>query len=137
MVQKNPEEEVGKATGLAAEQLQGLSINDKLDDIVTRAQGALADACKLKGVGPATGSLVLNIFAPDLIPFFEDELFKWLVPEHKTKLKYDKKEYGLLLEAALTLMKKHSITAREIEKIAYVVVNEKYLTNEQRNGLTQ
>ena len=137
MIQKNIEEDVGKYTAIAAEQVRSLSINDELDDIFKTAENALKDACNLKGVGPATGSLVLSISAPNVIPFFEDELFKWLVPEHKTKLKYDKKEYGLMLRPALELMRSQSITAQEVEKIAYVVVHSQYLDDKQRESLKE
>ena len=46
----------------------------------------------LRGVGPATASLVLSVAFPMDVPFFGDEVFEWLCggegPE-KRKLKYD------------------------------------------------
>lgn len=87
----------------------------------------------LKGVGPATATLLLAICAPDDIPYFSDELYAWLVSPHqssstdKLKLKYDVKEYRCLFEAWLEF--RHSSLSRglrdvkavDLEKVAYVL----------------
>ena len=39
--------------------------------------GALKILIKLRGIGPATASLLLNVYKPDEVPFFSDELFRW------------------------------------------------------------
>lgn len=87
----------------------------------------------LKGVGPATATLLLAICAPDDILYFSDELYAWLVSPHqssstnKLKLKYDVKEYRCLFEAWLEFW--HSSLSRglrdvkavDVEKAAYVL----------------
>lgn len=39
---------------------------------------AIATLCTLKGIGPATASLILSCYDPETVPFFSDELFRWL-----------------------------------------------------------
>ncbi|KAL9006905.1 MAG: hypothetical protein Q9188_000360 [Gyalolechia gomerana] len=39
---------------------------------------AITTLCTLKGVGPATASLILSCYDPTTVPFFSDELFRWL-----------------------------------------------------------
>ncbi|ERF71142.1 hypothetical protein EPUS_05971 [Endocarpon pusillum Z07020] len=91
----------------------------------------------LKGVGPATGTLLLSVYHPDTIPFFSDELYAWLVLQRqqadtreekaKMKLKYDMKEYQRLYEAwadfreGLGLRGYRKVKAVEVEKVAFVV----------------
>ena len=38
----------------------------------------IATLTKLRGIGPATASLVLSCYDPDMIPFFSDELFRYV-----------------------------------------------------------
>lgn len=68
----------------------------KYSEVVKKAMN---DIAKLKGVGPATASLILsllwqiNLLAP---PFFSDESFLFLVVDRSrpdTKIKYNMKEY--------------------------------------------
>ncbi|KAH8925059.1 hypothetical protein BT69DRAFT_1318474 [Atractiella rhizophila] len=40
---------------------------------LTEAYKGLDEVCKLKGVGPATGSAVLSLIAPHRLPFYSDE----------------------------------------------------------------
>ncbi|KAL8938840.1 MAG: hypothetical protein Q9216_003679 [Gyalolechia sp. 2 TL-2023] len=39
---------------------------------------ALSALCTLRGIGPATASLILSCYDPVTVPFFSDELFRWL-----------------------------------------------------------
>lgn len=114
---------------------------------------SLVQLTKLHGVGPATASLVLSIFDPQTVPFFEDELYIWLTrsngplnapvqsediitpkkqvtekskPKTKVKtasakLKYDVKEYEVLLDEAWNVMRRTGLKAWELEKVAYVL----------------
>ncbi|KAG9190762.1 hypothetical protein G6011_08850 [Alternaria panax] len=63
----------------------------------------------LRGVGPATASLLLSVLRPAEIPFFSDEMFRWCVWDEQIgsekegkgwqrKIKYNLKEYEMLLE---------------------------------------
>jgi hypothetical protein len=98
----------------------------------------------LKGVGPATASLLLSVLRPAEIPFFSDELFRWCVWDEELggakenkgwhrKIKYNIKEYEMLLERVDTLRSRlrkgfgqRDATARamDIENVAWVLGKE-------------
>jgi len=82
---------------------------------------------ELKGVGPATASLLLSILDGDNAPFFSDELFRWVCWDGaqggwKRKIKYDKKEYGMLWDGVKTLRDRlgEGVSAVDLEKCAFV-----------------
>ena len=80
--------------------------------------------CSLTGVGPATGSLVMSIYDPVNMPFFEDEMFNWTCSDFGTsKLKYDKKEYVELFRQVWKLRERFGmdVPAVEIEKASFVL----------------
>ncbi|KAG7101276.1 hypothetical protein HYQ44_018937 [Verticillium longisporum] len=52
----------------------GISTFEKTSDVAK----ALATLAKLKGIGPATASLLLAVHRPDDVPFFSDEAYYWL-----------------------------------------------------------
>lgn len=85
---------------------------------------ALTEICTLRGVGPATGSLVLSVYEPRTVPFFGDEVFKWAVGD-KDKLKYDRKEYGeflgSMLDVVLSQKLGEGVEASELERVGYVI----------------
>ena len=137
MIQKNSEAEVIEHTSEAANVIEGLSLKQPIDKISTTIISALDHVCKLKGVGPATGTLILSIFNPQIVPFFEDELFYWLCPEYTAKLKYDKKEYKLLLAKVLNIVQSKSVDAKMLEQAAYVVINADHLDNTQKATIEQ
>lgn len=108
---------------------------------------AISTLSKLKGIGPATASLLLSCYDPDTIPFFSDELFRWLhwqtdvdgnTKKRKSrgieddgnanrKINYTAKEYASIFEKTTTLRERLSkeagepITAVGIEKAAYKI----------------
>ncbi|KAL1797502.1 hypothetical protein ACET3X_004108 [Alternaria dauci] len=108
------------------------------------AISALKILVELRGVGPATASLLLSVLRPAEIPFFSDELFRWCMWDEQVgsgkegkgwqrKIKYNLKEYEMLLERVnvlrLTLGKelgKRDTTASaiDIERVAWVLGNE-------------
>jgi len=137
MIQKNTEDEVQEHTGKAASLLQNLRRDQSADVVMSSVEDALKQVCNLKGVGPATGTLVLCVFQPDIVPFFEDELFFWLHPDHTGKLKYDKKEYMSLLTKALEIILDRNIEARALEKTAYVVMHADQLGADERMQIEQ
>ncbi|KAJ9638717.1 hypothetical protein H2204_004193 [Knufia peltigerae] len=97
---------------------------------------ALDAVCKLSGIGPATGTLLLNIFDPANIPFFQDEMYAWLFAESKaTKLKYNQKEYLQLFETVRPVLKKLGVKAVELEKASYVFGHMEFLDEQERNKL--
>ena len=94
---------------------------------------ALSRIAKLKGVGPATASLILSCYDPFGVPFFSDELFRYLHWEEAKsggwdrKIGYTLKEYRELYDGTQTLrerLKKESretISALDVEKMAYAL----------------
>ena len=94
------------------------------------AMGALKILTKLRGIGPATASLLLNVFSPAEVPFFSDELFRWTHWDGKGKtgwgrsIKYNVTEYKELLASVEALRKRLGVRAVDAEKVAYVLGKE-------------
>jgi hypothetical protein len=90
---------------------------------------SLAVLTKLRGIGPATASLVLSVLRPDEIPFFSDELFRWAMWEDGSGkgwdrgIKYSVKEYFELFNrvAGVRETTDAEVRAVELEKVAYVL----------------
>ncbi|KAG8532829.1 uncharacterized protein KY384_002707 [Bacidia gigantensis] len=96
----------------------------------------LESIAKLKGVGPATASLLLSCFDHENIPFFSDEMFRWIhfedagVKGWDRKIGYTMKEYKSLLGKVSDLRTKLKdgetiVTALEIEQAATVIFSER------------
>ncbi|OHW93196.1 hypothetical protein CSPAE12_08144 [Colletotrichum incanum] len=86
---------------------------------------ALDILTKLKGIGPATASLLLSAHYPQKVLFFSDEAYFWLCNKgQKASLKYNMKEYESLSAEARNLMKRLDISAMEVEKVAYVLLKQ-------------
>ncbi|EON98563.1 hypothetical protein UCRPA7_5938 [Phaeoacremonium minimum UCRPA7] len=86
---------------------------------------ALAILTKLKGIGPATASLLLAILDPEHVPFFGDEVFYWLCCDGKVlPIKYNAKEYKELNEHSRKLAKRLGVKAIDIEQVAYVLMKQ-------------
>lgn len=89
----------------------------------------------LKGVGPATASLLLSAYDAANIPFFSDELFRWCMFEDAKgggwdrKLKYSIGEYKQMFPMVQALKERlgkdkgrgRSFTALDAEMVAYVI----------------
>ncbi|KAK3396389.1 hypothetical protein B0T20DRAFT_269731 [Sordaria brevicollis] len=87
--------------------------------------GALAILTKLKGIGPATASLLLAVHDPDHVIFFADEAFYWLCGGgEKVPLKYNVKEYNSLCEASQKLSQRLGVKAIDIERVAFVLMRQ-------------
>ena len=93
---------------------------------------SLSHLIQLKGIGPATGSLILSCYNPNNVPFFSDELYRWLHWEEtgkgwELKIKYTLKEYESLYEKVqkclqrLKRAKDQKVTALDLEKAVYVL----------------
>ncbi|KAI9171760.1 hypothetical protein HJFPF1_01251 [Paramyrothecium foliicola] len=84
---------------------------------------SIATLTKLKGIGPATASLLLTVHYPAQVIFFSDEAFHWLCcGGKKSTIKYNAKEYNALRLKADEMMEALSVSATDIEKVAYVVM---------------
>ena len=91
---------------------------------------------KLKGIGPATSSLLLSCYDPVKIPFFSDELYRYMHWEEAKskgwdrKINYTMKEYKSLFEKVIELRKRlesdsgKQVSTIDIEKAAYVLGKE-------------
>lgn len=92
-----------------------------------KVKSSLAKLSTLKGIGPATASLLLSVAFPDQVPFFSDELFRWAFwEEGKGKgwdrpIKYTSKEYLELYSKVQEVRNKHGWPAANIEKTAFVL----------------
>ncbi|KAL8658763.1 MAG: hypothetical protein Q9226_000788 [Calogaya cf. arnoldii] len=137
LVASNAVEEVRKTTSTAFSLMS--------DD--PNPSKAISTLSKLKGIGPATASLLLSCYDPVTIPFFSDELFRWLhwqtdvegnTKKRKSKgieddgnanrkISYTAKEYASIFEKTTVLRNRLSeesgetITAVDIEKAAYKI----------------
>jgi hypothetical protein len=104
------------------------NITDTALDIYSKeadASAAIDVLTKLKGVGPATASLLLAVHDPQNIIFFADEAFAWLCNHGKRDhIKYSAKEYKELHENLQKLAKRLSATAIDVERVAYVLLND-------------
>ncbi|KAL7783828.1 hypothetical protein V8C37DRAFT_396789 [Trichoderma ceciliae] len=97
------------------------------------AGSALKLLSELKGVGPATASLLLSVHDPQNIIFFSDEAFYWLCCEgKKAPIKYNPKEYSALRTEADALAKRLGVSATDIEKVAYVLMKQPEATSESK-----
>ncbi|CAN8101465.1 unnamed protein product [Discula destructiva] len=87
---------------------------------------ATVDAlAKLKGIGPATASLLLAVHDPENAIFFSDEAFYWLCSgARRGPIKYNQKEYRELNEKAQALAKRLHVKAIDVERVAYVLITD-------------
>ena len=83
----------------------------------------------LKGIGPATASLLLAVHDPQNVVFFSDELYTWLVADgKKTTIKYTTSEFEELFAKAKAFRDKIKCSPQDLEKVAFVMVKEKEAT---------
>lgn len=85
--------------------------------------------CDLKGIGPATASLLVAAHRPMETIFFSDEAYAWLAggPSYNPPSKYNHKEYEDLAEASWKLLQRlpEQYGAQQIEQVAYVIMYDK------------
>ncbi|KAJ9130417.1 DUF1479 domain protein [Pleurostoma richardsiae] len=87
---------------------------------------ALNVLTKLKGIGPATASLLLAVHDPERVAFFADEAFYWLCSGgRKSPIKYNAKEYQALHEETQKLRDRLGVRAVDVERVTYVILNER------------
>lgn len=135
MVRKNDSSVIQQQTALGFE---SLASSESTSLSVQTIIKALDIVCKLSGIGPATGTLILNLYDPASIPFFQDELFAWLFPQSKgSKLKYNQKEYRQLIEATHPVLQRLKVTAVELEKVSYVLGHTDVLDQEAKQQLKE
>ncbi|KAF1814586.1 hypothetical protein P152DRAFT_432696 [Eremomyces bilateralis CBS 781.70] len=128
--------------------------SDAFSILVTKKRGpqevreAMKRLCDLKGIGPATASLMLSTFDEDNLPFFSDELFLWLhwdepvnagtAPKGngtgwKRNIRYTAKEYESLIDKLVQVKERlktshnRDSTALEWEKVAWALGKQQML----------
>ncbi|KAF2664274.1 hypothetical protein BT63DRAFT_483712 [Microthyrium microscopicum] len=90
----------------------------------------------LRGVGIATGSLVLSVLDPEGVPFFGDEVFRWVMwdephtgPSSQSgwarKIGYTAKEYKRFAEMVKDVVERLGVGAGDVERVGYVLGKEK------------
>ncbi|PTB73565.1 hypothetical protein M440DRAFT_1361711, partial [Trichoderma longibrachiatum ATCC 18648] len=93
------------------------------------AGSAIRMLSELKGIGPATASLLLSVHDADNVLFFSDEAYYWLCcGGKKESIKYTPKEYLALQTEADALMKRLGVSAMDVEKVAYVLMKQPDMT---------
>ena len=130
LVTSNSEEQI-QSTTASAFSMYGADARD--------LSKALKTMCGLRGIGPATASLILSVYDLDHVPFFSDEAFRWLCWNNEgvtgkgkgsdlkgwaRKMKYSDKEYDILRAEVSKLSARLDARAVEIEKVAWVLGTE-------------
>ncbi|KAK0617995.1 hypothetical protein B0T17DRAFT_591915 [Bombardia bombarda] len=86
---------------------------------------ALGVLTTLRGIGPATASLLLAVHDGQNVIFFADEAFYWLCcGGSKAPIKYNLKEYMALNERAQALARRLGVKAVDVERVAFVLMRE-------------
>lgn len=97
--------------------------------------GAIQALSCLKGIGPATASLLLSVHAPEEVIFFSDEVYYWLCCSGEKKpIKYKPKEYLELLKRSRVLINRLGVGAREVERVAFVIMRDLELYRAKLNS---
>ncbi|KAK0335794.1 hypothetical protein LTR02_015637 [Friedmanniomyces endolithicus] len=94
---------------------------------------AISTLSTLRGVGPATASLLLSVKDEARVPFFSDELYRWALWSHETgggwkrEIKYSEKSYMELYPRVQGLRERlkreggETVSALQVECVAYVL----------------
>lgn len=146
LVASNNEKDVLSITSKAFTEYSNAADSDP-ENVQERVKHAIKELTGLKGVGPATASLILSCFNPNEVPFFSDELYRWLHWDDKDakagsgwdrKIKYTAKEYASLLEKAGQVRERLSSETRldciEMEKAAYVLGKQEVDLDKETTG---
>lgn len=95
------------------------------EDDIFNIKGAVKKLSELRGIGPATASLLLSVHDPDSVLFFGDEVYWWLCCKGKRRsIKYNFKEQEELTDNFRALVGRlgEEIRALDVEKVGYVML---------------
>lgn len=105
LIRQNAASSVHSTTQEALSKLQdNLSANTLCSDPAPPLD-ALTHLCTLRGVGPATASLILSCAAPSHVPFLGDQVYAWFHSGEKPT-RYDAKEWRSLWTAVYALTRR-------------------------------
>ncbi|KAI9674344.1 MAG: hypothetical protein M1829_003746 [Trizodia sp. TS-e1964] len=144
LVASNAPEEVEATTSSAFTKYDRLSRPSTTSLTAAAPIAIINELATLKGIGPATASLILAVYAEADVPFFSDELFRWVSWGDEAKsgaqgwlqnIKYNTKEYTILFKRVVELMERlrnearlenngserSELTAAQVEKVAFVL----------------
>ncbi|CAK7269510.1 hypothetical protein SEPCBS57363_003636 [Sporothrix epigloea] len=111
---------------IVVEKLAESKGSHKLTGHVEAALAAVKDVSALKGVGPATASLLMAVHFPKTCIFFSDEAYAWLAggSGHSAPSKYNLKEYGDVAQGMVRLLRRlpDEYGAQDVEQVAYVLM---------------
>lgn len=123
LIAQNSDEEVREATSKGlTEWLQKIGGIKSNNAYIEAAKVAIKDLSVLRGVGPATATLILSLLArinPRAPPFFSDEAFMYYVLEPQrpdTKIKYLAPEYLKEYLPILLGLESETATLDELER---------------------
>ncbi|WPH00685.1 Hypothetical protein R9X50_00351500 [Acrodontium crateriforme] len=135
LIAENSESAVRETTSMAAKLFLSKTNSDTTPS-QSDYKTAITTLTSLRGVGPATASLILSCLPDTKAPFFSDELYRWAFFSAtgsgkgdvgwERKLKYSLVEYLDLVEKVVELKERLGrqgviVTSVEIEKVAYVI----------------
>jgi len=116
LAESNSEDDIKKVTLEAFETYKNGGFN------VTKAINKLTT---LRGIGPATASLLLSVHDAAKVVFFGDEVFQWICHDgKKVPIKYNLKEYEELVSSSRKIIDRLAVDARNVEKVGFVLVRE-------------
>jgi hypothetical protein len=125
LVSSNSAEDIKKRSAIAFKALSESGATPPL---------CLHELTVLRGIGPATASLILSAYDWKHAPFFGDEVFRWVSwdepPTKGTrgwdrKIAYSKKEYDVFYKRVAELVERLNISALDVELIGYVLGKER------------
>ncbi|KAL5408519.1 hypothetical protein PMIN03_006486 [Paraphaeosphaeria minitans] len=123
LVQSNPASSVTNATRSAFSSSSSSSSSPSPPTLTAQ----LKSLTSLRGIGPATGSLLLSVAHPSTHPFFSDELYRWLAWDRpgqggwKRGIKYTVKECEEVADRFGELRARLGVQAVEAERVAWVL----------------
>ncbi|KAI1387929.1 kinase-like protein [Hypoxylon trugodes] len=125
LIKGNSDEDVEQVTSRAYRQY---SNNDPFP--------AMNTLTSLKGVGLSRACLLLSVAYPETVPFISDELFKWIFPDRNSekKRKRDRKD---CLHMVNSIISRLTVTAVDIEKVAFVLHCEDMVAGLRRPGISK
>ncbi|KAJ9123250.1 hypothetical protein QFC22_001446 [Naganishia vaughanmartiniae] len=133
LVSSNEESKIEDVTGRAFE-VVSLQLDAARQLLSKSIREAILVLTELRGIGPASASLLLGVRFPKQVPFFSDEAYRWLTAasgNHWTvSIKYNAKEYAVMLDSCLCLAERLRVNAVDIERVGWVLGREKADLNE-------
>ncbi|KAL4975434.1 hypothetical protein BDW66DRAFT_66991 [Aspergillus desertorum] len=148
MIRQNQDKIITDATAVA---FSSLSASDEVNENLETIERVLSTlATPLRGVGPATASLMLSVACPEMIPFYSDDVYLWVCvgvypsssspdssskgnkkvkPNGELNVKYNVAEYRKLWEGVQGLRARLNekieegklVSCKDVERVALVV----------------